>query len=234
MNGRRVSSIVYWYPPGALPSRLIRSSRFSRRRTSNSSPKRGSTASSDERTSSISCSSVSNGRSGARPSGSTSRFVRSESVDAQVTPALGVQPVNRRHHGLRDCVVQTRAIIRGVVESLQLLKPERGVAVEPGVTPDLLAQSDELVEDLLELGPGVAAGIQRGQVGLAPRVAVLILEVRRHLLQRVRLAAEVDGERSHQRLLPGLELGLLRFQRGVLRAEDVPRRAPPTDQHGVA
>ena len=62
----------------------------------------------------------------------------------------------------------------------------------------------------------------------------MALVVGSHLLQRVGLAFELDGDAAEDRLLARLQLGLFLLQRGVLLAEQLALRLALAQQHGEA
>ena len=150
---------------------------------------------------------------------------RAQLRDAQALGAVGIEAAHRRHHVLGDGVVQLAARLRVVVVAAEILEAERRVGREPGVAADLRAQRDQAIEQRFGLGPDRSPRRQCCPVGGFALGAVLALEERRDLLQRQRLAAELDRDPGDQGLLLGLQVGFFALQFGVLGAEQGDLRA---------
>src|SRR6185369_11790273 len=126
------------------------------------------------------------------------------------------------------------AISRAVIEAAESPESIITVILEPGILRDLTANSDELVENLIE----PVLFLQAPFADQFPRFltygAIGLLEVTRHLRQRLFFSLEAHRQRPGYLLILLAQLGVFSFQRHILRTKQFHLEAGIAIEHLVS
>ncbi len=156
-----------------------------------------------------------------------------QAVEIEIGGTLAIELVNDGDASLGDGIGETEAIVGFVVESLEPFPHVIAVILAAGVLRDFLAECEELIEDGVDGGAVGEAAVGAGFPGFLACGAVLFFVIAGELLERLLLAAEVDGHGAGDFVVFVDELGDFDIDPHILLAKNVDFRLPFSGQHLV-